>query len=292
MLTAQDIQVVPSKDEISSDTVCAKFGKEISQKDPFGRRAFAQWIISQIDTKNFKLEEPALFIFSFKVDDMGEVKKVKRLTAQNEKLADLIERTIERSPVWTPYVSNGKARLTHEFFGIVFQPSKGDGESLRPGYFIAPQYPNDGVSGYMDLIDKKIKNSDFRFDIKEYIKRDLDVHFSIHIDQEGKVHAKIDPLIDVDLAGMLKRKLEKSDKWLPGLYLTKPVAYDFNLSILIPAWNEEKEGEKIEDRKREESGVNKEIQRRAAERERQAQADAMRAASGGNGGGGGGGRNR
>jgi hypothetical protein len=137
----------------------------------------------------------------------------------------------------------------------------------------------------MDLIDKKIKNADFRFDIKEYIKKDLEIHFSIHIDQEGRIHAKIDPLVDDDLAAMLKRKLEKSDRWLPGLYLTKPIAYDFNLSYLIPAWNEEKEGEKIEDRRREESGVNKEIQRRAAERERQSEADAMRAASGGGGGG-------
>lgn len=292
LLPAQDIQVVPAKDQILNDTICAKYGTEFSQKDPFGRRVFAQWLLSQMDTRNITLEEPVLIIVGFKVDESGKVKKVKQIFAQNSELADMVEKTIDRSAPWIPYVKNGKPTTTHELFGIVFQPAKAKGENLRPGYFIAPQYPKDGINGYIDLVDKKIKNADFRFDIKEYIKQDLNVQFTVNIDQEGKVKVKTDAQTDPDLAFLLKKKLEKSEKWIPGLYLTKPIGYAFQLSYVIPAWNEEKEGEKIQEGRKEESTVNKEIQRRAAERERQAEFEAARAASGSGGGGGGGGRIR
>lgn len=286
-LNAQEIQVQVLKDQVSADTISATFGEEVSSKDPQGRRAFSQWVIQQLDSKRFLLEEPALFLFSFKVDEKGAVKKVQTKLAQNKKIGSEIERIIKLSPSWKPYAKCGVAQATLEYFGIVLQPSKGDGEALRLGFYIPPQYPKDGISGFIASIDKKLKDPDFRYEAQKQLTVDRTVQLELMIDREGKLSVFCNSETPVDLAQLIKKKVQKSEPWIPGLYLTKPAPYKFALSYTLSAWDESKEGEKVEETKRAESSVNKEIQRRADERARQSDVDAMRSGSGSSGGGGG-----
>lgn len=287
MLTAQDIQVIPQKEFLLADTLGARFGAEFTSKDPMGRRAFAQWLTANVDLSDIRLQDFAVTIFGFKVDENGKLKKIKILYKQHANLAEKLEKALEKSPAWIPMKENGKNVSSSEVFGIIFQQAKDN--TLKPAYFVSPQYPKDGVGGYMDHVDKILKDPDFRFQIKEYISRDQNLVFEFLIDKEGKLHAKVQNAVSEDFAAQIKRKLERSDKWIPGLYLTRVMPYSFSYSYQIKAWNEALEGEKIEQSKDTETSATKEQQRRAAERQRQSEIDAMRQAGGG---GGGAGRNR
>lgn len=242
---AQDIAVEPIRSYLRADSIHAKFGEVFTENDPFGRKAFVQWIVKDAELIHIALDKPVLFVARFTVDYKGRNKNVKVLKKGNSTAARLLATAIEEAPRWTPYMRDGIAVPTDETIAFVLLPAKTPGGELRGGTSIAPLYPEDGIMGFLSWVELRSKDADWRYNYANLLKQKhrLQVRFTIEV--TGDLTCDVEGESNEKLNAAIKKLFAKGERWQPGIYITRLCPFSFVLPIEIDAWNERQEGERI-----------------------------------------------
>lgn len=243
---AQNISVEPVKDFLRGDTLHAKYGTVFTENDPYGRKTFAQWIVKDAELFHIELSKPVLFVAQFTVDYKGRNKKVRVLNKGNSAAAKLLTTAIEEAPRWMPFKQNGVSVPTEETLAIMLLPSKTPDGELRGATSIAPQYPEDGIVGFLNWVESRENDPDWRYSNANLLKKNLNLQVRFTIQINGEMTCVVEDEVNEKLKAAIHKLFAKCALWQPGIYVTRLCPYSFVLPIQIPAWNEKMEGETIE----------------------------------------------
>lgn len=242
---AQEIAVEPNKGYFLDDTVHAKFGDVFTENDPFGRRTFLQSVIKSAGLTKLHIEKPEFFLVQLNVDTQGKSTKIKMLRTGNAQITKLLIAAIEKSPAWKPYKKDGTQVETVEQLAFVLLPPKVEGGEVRVASSVAPVYSKDGISGFISMVDAKVKDSNWRYANANVLKKRLRLRIKFTVHPSGTMTYEILNNSNEQLDKAIYKLFTKVEEWQPGIFVSRLCPYSFELPIDIAAWNERLEGEKI-----------------------------------------------
>lgn len=194
---------------------------------------FGKFIRSEFDYS--KVTKPGTMIFSFTVDENGDVKNIKVVQMLDIESATEIIRVMKKCPKWEPAKRKGKPFSIEVKYPMTFRDKSNDltksenrnnSNNKNHGVQKTPEFGG-GLTGFHEFIAKN-------FIVPDELKIKGEILVTFTVDTDGSLtDIKVIKDLGYGTREETIRVLKKSPKWKPGTQNNIPVKCQYSLPITI-----------------------------------------------------------